>query len=100
MLKFFNTDTDNGGMDMAYEKKVKEKKSILIRDVNGTVYDEYKNLITSLHLNKDEVNIKIYEAGIKKFLKKYRKQGKTLSQEIDLTMQKAVNKMQRRLGLQ
>jgi hypothetical protein len=85
---------------MAYEKKVKEKKSILIRDINGTIYDEYKELMTKLHLDKDVVNTKIYEAGIKKFLKKYKKQGKTLSLEIDMTMQKAVDKMQRRLGLQ
>lgn len=84
---------------MQYVKKIKERKSILIRNVNGTIYDEYKDLITSLHLNKDEVNKKIYDAGIKKFLKKYKRQGKTLSLEIDMTMKKAVNKMQRRLGL-
>jgi len=84
---------------MAYEKKVKEKKSVIIQNINANLYNEYKTLTSNLKLDRDEINKKIYEEGIVKFLHKYKKHGETISKEIDMAMQKIVNKVQKRIGL-
>lgn len=77
---------------MAYTKKKKATKSVMIF-LDGELYDNFKEITKVLKLDRDAINTRIYENGIREFIESYKHNIDIIKKEVE----EAEKKIQRTL---
>lgn len=81
---------------MAYTKKKKAIKSVMII-VDGELYDEFKEITKSMKVDRDVINSRIYENGIRDFITNYKDNADLIKKEIEEAEKKLHKQLEKRI---